>query len=405
MRVCEDCPVEIPAAELDRYAELVVRTGANVGAGQLVFVGCLLGHAPFARAVARAAYRAGARYVDVRYADRHIERALIESGPEESLGWSPPWLMERMRATDGQATIGIAGDPEPDLLGDLDPHRVGRSRMKQLSEESLRLLNAQATNWTLAAFPSEGWASMVFGEPDVGRLWEAVAFAVRLDENDPVAAWQRHVDGLERRAAALNALDLDAVRFAGDGTDLTVGLLPASRFRAARFTAGGRSHIPNMPTEEVFTTPDARRPEGTVRSTRPLALRGQIVRGLELRFEGGRCVDVRAETGADVVREELASDEGAAYLGELALVDGSSRVGQTGLTFFDTLFDENATCHIAYGAGLSLGVEGDPPPEGLNTSSVHTDFMVGGPEIAVDGLTRDGRTVPLLREDLWQLPD
>ena len=398
--------MEIPTAELDRYAELVVRTGANVGPGQLVFVGCLLAHAPFAGAIARAAYRAGARYVDVRYGDRHIERALIESGPEESLGWSPPWLLERVRATEGHATIGITGDPEPELLGDLDPHRVGRSRMKELTEESLRLLNAQATNWTLAAFPSEGWASAVFGEPDIGRLWEAVAFAVRLDEDDPVAAWEAHLDELDRRAAALNALDLDAVRFAGDGTDLTIGLLPESRFLAARFTtASGRSHIPNMPTEEVFTTPDARRAEGTVRSTRPLALRGQIVRGLELRFERGRCVDVGAETGADVVREELASDEGAAYLGELALVDGSSRVGQTGLTFFDTLFDENATCHIAYGAGLSLGVEGDPPPDGFNTSSVHTDFMIGGPEIAVDGLTRDGRTVPILRADVWQLPD
>jgi len=398
--------MEIPAAELDRYAELVVRTGANVGRGQLVFVGGLLGHAPFARAIARAAYRAGARYVDVRYVDRHIERGLIEFGPEETLGWSPPWLMERMRATDGQATIGITGDPEPELLGDLDPHRVGRSRMKDLTEESLRLLNAQATNWTLAAFPNEGWASAVFEQPDVGRLWEAVAFAVRLDENDPVAAWDAHIDRLERRAAALNALDLDAVRFAGDGTDLTVGLLPNSHFRAARFTtADGRSHIPNMPTEEVFTAPDARRTEGTVRSTRPLALRGQIVRGLELRFEAGRCVDVRAETGADVVREELASDEGAAYLGELALVDGSSRVGQTGLTFFDTLFDENATCHIAYGAGLTAGLDGDPPAEGFSTSSIHTDFMVGGPEVAVDGLTRDGRTVPLLRDDVWQLPE
>jgi aminopeptidase len=160
-----------------------------------------------------------------------------------------------------------------------------------------------------------------------------------------------------------------------------------------------------MPTEEVFTTPDARRTEGTVRSTQPLALAGQIVRGLELRFEGGRIVDVGAETGADLVRGQLESDDNAHYLGELALVDGASRVGQTGLTFFDTLYDENATCHIAYGFGVPQGVEGEPCGDGYNLSTVHTDFMVGGPEVEVDGLTRDGSAVPLLREDVWQLAE
>jgi aminopeptidase len=160
-----------------------------------------------------------------------------------------------------------------------------------------------------------------------------------------------------------------------------------------------------MPTEEVFATPDLRRTEGVVRSTQPLALLGQMVRGLELRFEDGRIVDVRAETGADVVRGQLETDESGRFLGEVALVDGTSRVGQTGLTFFDTLYDENATCHIAYGFGIPQGVEGDPGGEGVNVSSIHTDFMIGGPEVEVDGVTRDGRTVPLLREDVWQLPD
>jgi aminopeptidase len=160
-----------------------------------------------------------------------------------------------------------------------------------------------------------------------------------------------------------------------------------------------------MPTEEVFTTPDARRTEGVVRATRPLALYGNVVRGLELRFEGGRIVDVSADSGADVVRGQLATDERAGFLGEIALVDGTSRVGQTGITFFDTLYDENTTCHLAYGAAYAEAVEGDPPAEGFNVSTVHTDVMIGGPEVAVDAITRDGREVPLLRQDVWQLAD
>jgi aminopeptidase len=160
-----------------------------------------------------------------------------------------------------------------------------------------------------------------------------------------------------------------------------------------------------MPTEEVFATPDARRAEGIVASTKPLALAGEVIEGLRFTFEGGRIVDVQADKGADVVRGELETDENACRLGEVALVDGTSRVGQTGITFFDTLYDENATCHIAYGAAVGEGYEGEPTDEGINDSLVHTDFMVGGPEVDVDGVTRDGRVIPLLREDVWQLPE
>ncbi|HUZ82084.1 MAG TPA: aminopeptidase, partial [Gaiellaceae bacterium] len=169
-------------------------------------------------------------------------------------------------------------------------------------------------------------------------------------------------------------------------------------------TASGIEYVPNMPTEEIFTTPDSRRAEGTIRSSRPLALLGDIVEGLQLTVEGGKIVDVQADKGADVVRGQLASDERAAFFGELALVDGASRVGKTDLTFFDTLFDENATCHIAYGFGISEAFDGKPGV-GMNVSTVHTDFMVGGPELQVDGVTTDGKSVPILREDTWQLPD
>ena len=394
---------------LERYAELGVRVGANVAEGQVVFVMARdVTHAPLIRALARAAYRAGARYVDVSYADAHVRKAMIESAPDDVLEWAPAWQVERITAMGAEraAMLATTGDPEPELLADLDGERVGRARPKAIAEVAMQQLRERTVNWSGLAFPNEGWAEQVFGEPDVERLWEAVAFATRLDEPDPPAAWHEHMSRLEGRAAALNALELDALRFRGPGTDLTIGLLERSRFAAARFeTEWGRSYVPNVPTEEVFTTPDARRTAGTVRSTQPLALLGQIVRGLELQFANGRIVDVRAEAGADLVRGQLELDESAPFLGEVALVDGTSRVGQTGITFFDTLYDENATCHIAYGMGIPQGVEGEPGGDGFNLSSVHTDFMIGGPEVEVDGVTRDGRDVPILRDDVWQLAE
>jgi aminopeptidase len=391
---------------LERYAAVAVRVGANVTAGQILFIRARIEHAPLVRALARQAYAAGARYVDVHYDDQHVRRAMIELGPEEALEHSPEWMKERYEAMDGEAFIGTTGDPEPHLLADLDGELVGRARMKEVSRIALRLMTQGAVNWTGLAYPNEGWAQEVFGEPDTDRLWAAVASCTRLDEDDPVDAWRRHMDRLETRASALNALELDRIDYRGPGTELTIGLLERSRFCTALFrTREGRPFVANMPTEEVFTTPDARRAEGSVRSTKPLALNGEVVENLQVTFEDGRIVDVNADRGEDVVRGQLASDENATRLGELALVDGSSRVGQTGIIFFDTLFDENATCHIAYGAGIPEAIDGDGPVEGLNDSSVHTDFMIGGPEVDVDGVTRDGRVVPLLRDDVWQLPE
>ena len=276
---------------LDAYARLIVRVGVNLQPGQELGVVALLEHAPLVRAIARVAYAEGARYVDVLYTDPHVRRALIETGPDESLDWSPPWLIARLeRQTDMQsARIAIVGDPEPELLADLDPVRVGRARMSALVEASLDQATARRVSWTIAAYPNEGWARAVFGEADVERLWAAVATAVRLDEPDPVAAWRKHVDRLSERAVQLTERRFDAVRFRGPGTDLTVGLLPGARWESAKVeTLWGQAHVPNIPTEEIFTTPDPRRTEGSVRSTRPLGLLGTIVRDLELRFEGGR---------------------------------------------------------------------------------------------------------------------
>ena len=398
---------------LDKYARLAVEVGANLGEGQVLWVNGLIEHAPLIRSIARIAYERGARYVDIEYTDPHARHARIKHAPEDTLDWSTPWSLARMDylAEHHGAVIQVSGDPEPELFADLDGTRIGKARAKELSERYFAALNDRVLNWSIVAYPNEGWARTVFGEPDVERLWDAVAAATRLDEPDPVAAWREHIARLSERAALLNERRFDAIRFRGDGTDLTVGLTTRSRWcSAGDDTIDGRTYVANMPTEEIFTTPDRRRTEGTVRSTMPLALAGTVVRDLELRFEDGRAVQVEASTGADLVREQLRADDGASMLGEVALVDGESRVGRTGLVFLNTLFDENAACHIAYGAAIVDAIEGSESADeaelealGFNNSSIHTDFMIGGPEIEVDGLDAKGNAVPLLRENAWQL--
>src|SRR4051812_15633451 len=310
---------------LERYARLTVQVGANVQPGQLVFVEAVAAdHAPLVRAVAREAYRAGARYVDVHYGEAHAKRAMIEHAADETLTWSPPWEVERIRAlADAEgALISIQANPEPEIYAGLDESRVGKARPTELAREKLKISDGGA-NWVIIACPSPGWAQQVFGEPDVDRLWDEVARCVRLDEDDPVAAWREHIARLEARAAAVTERRFDHLRFRGPGTDLTVGLFAETRWltalEASRF---GVDHVANMPTEEIFASPDPRRTEGVVRSTRPLQLGGTVIRDLVVRFEGGRAVEVDASSGAEVLRQQAATDEGSPRLGEVPLADG-----------------------------------------------------------------------------------
>ena len=308
----------------------------------------------------------------------------------------------------GAAIIGVSADSGAEVYEGLDGERLARARFRDFDRVWMEGIMGRKLAWSLVAYPTEGWAREALGEADVDRLWDAFAHALRLDEPDPAAAWAERLDQLQARARELTARAFTALRYQRPGTDLEVGLIDGGRWLAGRErTVHGQVHAPNLPTEEVFTSPHRERADGTIRSTMPLALRGTIVEGLELRVAGGEIVEARATRGEDALRAELAIDDGARRFGEVALVDASSRVGETGVIFNNTLFDENAAAHIAWGNALPWALDHVPEEEhvaaGLNQSMTHTDFMVGSPEVEIDGVEPGGAAVPLLREGVWQL--
>jgi aminopeptidase len=390
-------------------ADLIVRFGANVQPGQIVALSSAPGKEPLARAVAEAAYKAGALFVDLSVFDIHLKRARALYAAPDTLGFVPPWYGERIRALAERraASIALTGPIEPHIMDGIDPSLLGRDLLPAL-RESIEIVNQRTSNWTAAPCPTDAWANLVHpGLPTaeaLDRLWDDIAHVCRLDEADPVAAWEERMARLTAVATRLDELRLEALHFEGPGTDLTVGLLPSSRWLCARITTvDGVVHAPNLPTEEVFTTPDPARVDGHVRSTKPLFVSGVMITGLRVRFESGTAVEIEADQNADTLRALSKRDEGAARLGEVALVDRESRIGNLDTVFFDTLLDENAASHIALGEGLDFTVLDAKDRERINRSELHIDFMIGAADVAVTGIAPDGAEVPLLRDGVWQI--
>jgi len=390
-------------------ADLIVRFGANVQPGQIVALSSAPGKEPLARAVAEAAYKAGALFVDLSVFDIHLKRARALYAAPDTLGFVPPWYGERIRALAERraASIALTGPVEPHIMDGIDPSLLGRDLLPAL-RESIEIVNQRTSNWTAAPCPTDAWANLVHpGLPTaeaLDRLWHDIAHVCRLDEADPVAAWEERMARLTAVATRLDELRLEALHFEGPGTDLTVGLLPSSRWLCARITTvDGVVHAPNLPTEEVFTTPDPARVDGHVRSTKPLFVSGVMITGLRVRFESGTAVEIEADQNADTLRALSKRDEGAARLGEVALVDRESRIGNLDTVFFDTLLDENAASHIALGEGLDFTVLDEKDRERINRSELHIDFMIGAADVAVTGIAPDRAEVPLLRDGVWQI--
>lgn len=391
-----------------KLAELAV-WGANVQPGQIVGVTSYIGKEEMTRAVTRAAYRRGAKYVDVLYWDTWLKRERIELADDETLDYVPPWLAQRLLwlSDEHAARVSLSGPHAPHALSGLDPARAGKDLLPRQKETS-EVVDRMTTSWCLIPVPTRPWAELVYPDVDpdeaYDRLWEAIAHVCRLDADDPTKAWATRSDELKASAGRLTERHFDAIRLHGPGTDLTIGLLPSAHWAGGDLeTVDGRRHSPNIPTEEIFITPDPERVDGHVTATLPLELSGSIISGIRVEFSGGRAVRIDADEGAEALRSVVATDDGASRLGEVALVDGHGRVGPLETVFYDTLIDENAASHLALGSGYEHPVESAEDKARINRSGVHVDFMIGSPDLAVDGIDRDGTAVPVLRQGSWQI--
>ena len=392
----------------DKLAALAV-FGANVQPGQLVAVTSYIEKEELTRRVTRAAYERGAKYVDVLYFDQWLKRERVALAAEDTLDFVPPWMRERLLylSDEHAARVSLSGPHAPRALDGLDPARAGRDLLPYLPETG-EIVNRMTTSWCIVPAPTRSWAELVYPgldrEDAFVKLWEDVAHICRLDADDPPNAWAERSSELKANAQRLTEQRYDAVRLHGPGTDVTIGLLPSAHWAAGDLqTVDGRRHSPNLPTEELFTTPDPQRVDGHVSATMPLELSGSIITGIRVEFEGGRAVKIDADANADALRAVAARDEGASRLGEVALVDGGGRIGPLGRVFYDTLIDENAATHIALGDGYDHPVEDAADKTRVNKSKVHIDFMIGSLELDVDGITKDGHAVPVLRGGAWQI--
>jgi aminopeptidase len=391
------------------YARLLLQTGLNLQPGQKLDIGWELPARDFVDLVTEEAYRLGAAYVNPRLNTPSVTRRRALHSTPQHLDFVPGWMKNYWDeiVRDDWAVLALYSTEDPDVMEGVPPATLGRIQAAIAGpRDAYRQAQMKSQFcWNVAAYPTDGWARQVLGAgASADDLWAVLVPILGLDEADPKASWKARIGTLNLRGSLLNDLKVDRVHFTGPGTDLTVGLMPASRWRGGDEQAGnGRRFAPNLPTEEVFTTPDWRRTEGTVVCTRPVEVMGAGVEGARFTFREGRVVDFDAAKNRDVLAQYLAQDAQANVLGEVALVDGSSRIFQSGRVFHNILFDENAACHIALGAGYPDAVDGGRDADsgallaqGCNISQVHTDFMIGGPGINVDLVTADGRTVRAL---------
>jgi aminopeptidase len=409
-------PAPIDPDKLDKLADIAIKVGLGLRPGQDLYMTAPVVALPLARRIAAAAYAAGAGLVTTLLSDEEMTLARYRHGTDVSFDRAAGWLYEGVAKafSENTARLAIAGD-NPMLLSGQDAEKVGRANRamsKAYKPASEKITNFD-TNWTIVPYPGTSWAKEVFkGDDDetaTRKLADAIFAATRVDRPDPVAAWAAHNGELKRRQDWLTAKNFTALKYTGPGTDLTIGLAEGHAWKGgASESRNGITCNPNIPTEEVFTTPHRLRVEGRVRSTKPLSHNGTLIENIEVRFEGGRIVEMHASRGEDVLRKAMDTDEGGRRLGEVALVPHSSPISRSGILFYNTLFDENAACHIALGQCYSKCFVkfGSMTPEeitaaGGNSSAIHIDWMIGSGEIDIDGVGQDGTLTPVMRKGEW----
>jgi aminopeptidase len=401
---------------LQKYAKLAVKVGLNLQSGQRLVVISPLEAAPLVRLIATCAYQAGCRLVDVMWDDDPLTLIRFQHAPRDSFEEFPAWVFPALveYARHGDALLFIAGT-DPNLLADQNPDLIGvfQRTVAQHRQTFGELQMQNAMNWAVVAYPVPSWAARVFPdekpEQQGPRLWDAIFDVCRVKQADPVAAWQQHLHALAARGQYLNTKQYRGLKYTGPGTDLYIGLAAGHWWvSGALANKAGIPFVANLPTEEVFTLPDKDQTHGVVAATKPLSHMGTLIEDFSLTFENGRAVNVTAAKGESVLRQLIEVDEGAAHLGEVALVPHRSPISQSGLQFHNTLFDENAASHIALGHGYQFTLcdggalsEEDFAAHGGNVSNIHVDFMIGSDKIDVDGVLIDGRLEPVMRSGDW----
>lgn len=404
--------------KLEKYAELALKKGVNIQKGQELVVTAKLSAASFVRLVAKKAYQAGAKHVHIEWRDDDLTRTRFLYAPEESFEDYPEWKVHAFEtlAEKNAAFLSIYS-PNPELLKDIDPEKVAKDN--KVEGEALKKFDEfivkDKVSWSLISVPSETWAAKVFPdlekEEAIARLWEMIFKMTRVDQEDPVAAWDDHVKNLQNKAAVLNRKKFKKLHYKAPGTDLTIEFHEKHRWIDATSTnAKGTPFVANIPSEEVYTLPLKTGVNGKVRSTMPLVYNGNLIEGIELTFKEGRIVDYAAKSGFETLKHLIETDEGSHYLGEVALVQHDSPISQSGLLFYNTLYDENASCHLAIGEAYPTTLEGgadmtreELDAHGVNDSINHVDFMIGSAELDIDGELADGSRIPVMRGGRWAI--